>query len=136
MTRYFVTKLPDVAALFRHADHLIAAGDKLHGPAELFMEICQGFVAGLQASFDPKSPHPKLTDRQRRNERGRQLRRPLLFLIGMKLGLLGGRILDHLIEPINRQSVRDRGRHSPILLDLLIEFDAFFTHDSHRIYAS
>jgi general stress protein YciG len=34
-------------------------------PAELFIEICQGFVAGLQASFDPKSPHPKLTDRQR-----------------------------------------------------------------------
>jgi hypothetical protein len=34
-------------------------------PAELFIEICQGFVAGLQASFDPKSPYPKLTDRQR-----------------------------------------------------------------------
>lgn len=34
-------------------------------PAELFIEICQGFVAGLQASFDPKSPYPRLTDRQR-----------------------------------------------------------------------
>lgn len=34
-------------------------------PAELFVEICQGFVAALQASFDPKSPHPKMTDRQR-----------------------------------------------------------------------
>jgi hypothetical protein len=62
--------------------------------------------------------------------------RPLLFLIGMKLRLLCGCLLDHLIEPINRQSVRDRGRHSPILLDLPIEFDAFFAHDSHRICAS
>lgn len=34
-------------------------------PHDLMIEICQGFVAALQASFDPKSPHPKLTDRQR-----------------------------------------------------------------------
>ena len=34
-------------------------------PAELFIQICQGFVAALQASFDPKSPHPRMTDRQR-----------------------------------------------------------------------
>jgi hypothetical protein len=34
-------------------------------PADLLIEVCQGFVAALQASFDPKSPYPKMTDRQR-----------------------------------------------------------------------
>lgn len=34
-------------------------------PHDLLIEVCQGFVAALQASFDPKSPHPKLTERQR-----------------------------------------------------------------------
>lgn len=34
-------------------------------PADLMIEICQGFVAALQASFDPTSTHPKMTDRQR-----------------------------------------------------------------------
>lgn len=34
-------------------------------PADLMIEVCQGFVAALQSTFDPKSVHPKLTDRQR-----------------------------------------------------------------------
>jgi hypothetical protein len=34
-------------------------------PADLMIEVCQGFVAALQASFDPASPYPKMTDRQR-----------------------------------------------------------------------
>jgi len=34
-------------------------------PAELMIEVCQGFVAALQASFDTHSPHPRITDRQR-----------------------------------------------------------------------
>lgn len=34
-------------------------------PADLMIEICQGFVAALQASLDPNSPHPRMTDRQR-----------------------------------------------------------------------
>ncbi|MGU3282952.1 P63C domain-containing protein [Methylobacterium mesophilicum] len=34
-------------------------------PADLMIEVCQGFVAALHASFDPSSPHPKMTDRQR-----------------------------------------------------------------------
>lgn len=34
-------------------------------PADLMIEVCQGFVAALQASFDPRSPYPKMTDRQR-----------------------------------------------------------------------
>jgi hypothetical protein len=28
-------------------------------PADLMIEVCQGFVAALQASFDPTSPYPK-----------------------------------------------------------------------------
>ena len=31
-------------------------------PADLMIDVCQGFVAALQASFDPSSPYPKLTD--------------------------------------------------------------------------
>lgn len=34
-------------------------------PAELMIEVCQGFVAALQSTFDPQSPHPRLTDRQK-----------------------------------------------------------------------
>ena len=34
-------------------------------PAGLMIEVCQGFVVALQASFDPTSPHPRITDRQR-----------------------------------------------------------------------
>jgi hypothetical protein len=34
-------------------------------PADLMIEVCQGFVAALQASFDPNSPYPRMTDRQR-----------------------------------------------------------------------
>lgn len=34
-------------------------------PADLLIEICQGFVAALQASLDNNSTHPRLTDRQR-----------------------------------------------------------------------
>ncbi len=34
-------------------------------PADLMIEVCQGFVAALQSTFDASSPHPKLTDRQR-----------------------------------------------------------------------
>lgn len=34
-------------------------------PADLMIEVCQGFVAALQASMEPNSPHPRMTDRQR-----------------------------------------------------------------------
>ncbi len=34
-------------------------------PADLMIEVCQGFVAALQASFDPNFPHLRITDRQR-----------------------------------------------------------------------
>jgi hypothetical protein len=60
----------------------------------------------------------------------------LLLLIGVKPGLLGDRISDQLVEPINRQLIGNGGRNSPILLQFLVEFDAFVTHDSHRICAS
>ncbi len=34
-------------------------------PADLMIEVCQAFVSAMQASYDPKSTLPKLTDRQR-----------------------------------------------------------------------
>ncbi|KPP85099.1 P63C domain-containing protein [Erythrobacter sp. HL-111] len=34
-------------------------------PADLLIEVCQGFTAALQASFDPTSAFPKMTERQR-----------------------------------------------------------------------
>lgn len=34
-------------------------------PADLLIEICQGFVAALQASLNPASNYPRMTDRQR-----------------------------------------------------------------------
>jgi hypothetical protein len=33
-------------------------------PADLMIELCQGFVSALQASLDPASTFPRLTDRQ------------------------------------------------------------------------
>ncbi len=56
LERFVPFRLPEVEGLKTAVKGL---------PAELFIEICQGFVAGLQSSFDPKSPHPRLTDRQR-----------------------------------------------------------------------
>lgn len=34
-------------------------------PADLLIEICQGFVSALQATMNPDSPFPRLTERQR-----------------------------------------------------------------------
>jgi hypothetical protein len=31
-------------------------------PADLMIEVCQGFVAALQATLDPKSPYPRMTE--------------------------------------------------------------------------
>jgi hypothetical protein len=56
LERFVPFRLPEVEGLKKAVKGL---------PAELFIEICQGFVAALQASFDPKSPYPKMTDRQR-----------------------------------------------------------------------
>ena len=33
-------------------------------PHDLMIELCQGFVAALQATLSQSSPHPKLTERQ------------------------------------------------------------------------
>ena len=48
-------RLPEVAGLDRAVKGL---------PAELMIEVCQGFVAALQFSLDPKSEYPRLTERQ------------------------------------------------------------------------
>ena len=33
-------------------------------PADLFVDICHGFVSALECQFQPNSPHPRLTTRQ------------------------------------------------------------------------
>nr|MDQ3821156.1 P63C domain-containing protein [Acidobacteriota bacterium] len=48
-------RLPEVEGLDRAVKGL---------PADLFIEICQGFVAALEASQRPDSKHPPLTQRQ------------------------------------------------------------------------
>ena len=60
----------------------------------------------------------------------------LVLLIVVKPRLFSEGIFDQSVDPIDRQLVRHRGRHSPKLLDLPVEFDAFFTHRSHRICAN
>jgi hypothetical protein len=60
----------------------------------------------------------------------------LLLLVRVKLGLIGNCVSDQFIEPIDRQLIGDGGCESPVLLELVVEFDAFFTHDSHRICAN
>jgi hypothetical protein len=49
-------RLPEVEGLGRHVKGL---------PADLLIEICRGFVSALEASNDPDSGYPPLTDRQR-----------------------------------------------------------------------
>ena len=56
LERFIPFRLPEVEGLKKAVKGL---------PAELFIEICQGFVAALQATYDPKTSYPKLTDRQR-----------------------------------------------------------------------
>lgn len=56
LERFVAFRLPEVEGLERAVKGL---------PADLMIEVCQGFVAALQATFDPNSPYPRLTDRQR-----------------------------------------------------------------------
>lgn len=55
LERLIPFRLPEVEGLERAVKGL---------PAELMIEVCQGFVAALQASLDPRSEHPRLTERQ------------------------------------------------------------------------
>ncbi len=48
-------KLPEVEGLDKAVKGL---------PADLFIEICQGFVSALEYQFRPDSPHPRMTPRQ------------------------------------------------------------------------
>jgi hypothetical protein len=63
----------------------------------------------------------------------RATRRPpteaaLLILLRVKRGLLGLHPLYQFLDPIKDWLIRDAGRHAPVMFDLLIEFDALFTH--------
>lgn len=55
LERFVPFRLPEVEGLEKAVKGL---------PADLMIEVCQGFVAALQSSLDANSPHPKLTDRQ------------------------------------------------------------------------
>ena len=48
-------RLPEVEGLEKSVKGL---------PADLFIQICQGFVSALQSHFRQDSPHPRLTERQ------------------------------------------------------------------------
>jgi hypothetical protein len=78
---------------------------------------------------------PKVPTGDIRNERGRQLRRPLLCLLGVKGGLLGLQIGDQFFDPIERRLIGDLGRQVPVVFDLDVEFDALVAHLQFRIRA-
>ena len=55
LERFVPFRLPEVEGLEKAVKGL---------PADLMIEVCQGFVSALQASLDPHSSYPKLTSRQ------------------------------------------------------------------------
>ncbi len=55
LERMLAFRLPEVEGLEKAVKGL---------PADLFIDICEGFVAALNAHYDPNSSHPKLTARQ------------------------------------------------------------------------
>jgi hypothetical protein len=62
-------------------------------------------------------------------ERGCQLRQPyLLLLLGMKLGFLCLHPRYQFLDPVKGGPIGDQGRHTLVMLDLAVEFDAFATH--------
>ena len=52
----------------------------------------------------------------------------LLLLLRVKRGLLYLYLLYQFLDPINCTLIVDPGRQALVSLDLLVEFDAFFTH--------
>jgi hypothetical protein len=64
---------------------------------------------------------------------GDSYRRFLLFLLRMKCDLLSLHLLNQYLYPIKHLLIRDAGRHVPVMLDLLVEFDARLTHGTHRL---
>jgi hypothetical protein len=60
--------------------------------------------------------------------RGPPTEAALMILLRVKRGLLGLHPLYQFLDPIKEWLIRDAGRHDPVMFDLLIEFDALFTH--------
>jgi hypothetical protein len=52
----------------------------------------------------------------------------LLRLLRMKRHLLGLRPFDQFLDPIEHSLIGVSGRHSLVMLDLAVEFDALLTH--------
>ena len=75
------------------------------------------FAAGSQISSIQKSQIPKI------NRRG-----GLLLLLGMKCRFLGLQICDQGLNPFNRDLIANRQEHSPVMLDLFVEFGAGVAH--------
>jgi hypothetical protein len=58
------------------------------------------------------------------------------LLLGMKRCFLRLHFLNELSEPFIRQLVRYAGHKGAVVIDLLVEFGALFTHSSFRIGAN
>jgi hypothetical protein len=52
----------------------------------------------------------------------------LLLLLGVKHSLLSFHPLYQFLDPIKRRLIGDPGRHSLVIPDLAVEFDALLTH--------
>src|SRR5438874_12271462 len=52
----------------------------------------------------------------------------LLLLLGMKCRFLGLQICDQGLNPFNRDLIANRQEHSPVMLDLFVEFGAGVAH--------
>jgi hypothetical protein len=59
----------------------------------------------------------------------------LLLLLWMKCGLLSPHPLNQFLDPIKERLIGDAGRHTLVMLDLGVKFDALVTHFRFRIRA-
>ena len=71
----------------------------------------------------PKSRQFKKSQIPKINRRG-----GLLLLLGMKCRFLGLQICDQGLNPFNRDLIANRQEHSPVMLDLFVEFGAGVAH--------
>src|SRR6266481_2429136 len=85
------------------------------------------FAAGSQISSMQKRPIPKI-NRQFRRSTGACWRGGLLLLLWMKCRFLRLQIRDQGLNPFNRDLIANRQQHSPVMLDLFVEFGALLAH--------
>ena len=78
-----------------------------------------------------KGPIPKI-NRQFRRSTGACWRGGLLLLLWMKCRFLRLQIRDQGLNPFNRDLIANRQQHSPVMLDLFVEFGALLAHGGTR----